>query len=119
MVLDDNSEEKDTAPPCTCLHVINIHHYVNATIVAKQHQHTSLANPVEKNDDRLLINIDVQPIDDDPSSSASNKWQDINNFFSQPVITEENGKMKKHCACTLCPYVLLIPFNSMCSHSNS
>ena len=84
IVLDDDSEERDTAPPHTCLHVINIYHYVNATIVAKQHPHTSFENPVEKDSDGLLINIDIQPIDDDPSSSASNKWQDIDNFFLSP-----------------------------------
>ena len=76
------------------VHITNNHHCLK-NIVAAKRPRAVLINPMEKDSDGSL-------------PSTSNKRQDIDYFFSQPVITEANGKTKKHCVCKLCLYILLI-----------
>ena len=66
---------------------------------------TSLGNPKDVDDEGLLVDVDVQPIDDAPSESREEKRRDIDHFFQPPIVKTFNGKMKKYCSCKLCPYV--------------
>ena len=93
VVLSDKDEKKDTVPRIILLWQPSVHVHLS-----------SLANPTEKDSDGLLM---VQPINHD-TPSTSNKQLDMDHFFFQPVITEENGKTKKDCVCKLCLYVSLI-----------
>jgi len=66
---------------------------------------TSLGNPKDVDDEGLLVDVNVQPIEDAPSESQEEKRRDIDHFFQPPVAKTFNGKMKKYCICKLCPYV--------------
>jgi hypothetical protein len=50
----------------------------------------------------LLIDVDVQPLDDN-TSAREDKRQDVDNFFHTAVAKDVNGKSKKYCTCKLCP----------------
>ena len=94
--------------------ITNNHHYLKTTVAAKRPR-PSLINSMEKDSDGLFM---VQPIDHD-TPSTSNKRRDMDNFFSQPVITEEKGKTKKHRVCKLCLYILVILCVQCCHRSCS
>jgi len=50
----------------------------------------------------LLIDVDVQPIDNNPTP-REDKHQDVDHFFGPAVVKEVNGKPKKYRRCRLCP----------------
>ena len=65
---------------------------------------TSLGNPKDVDDKGLLVDVNVQPVDED-APSCEEKRRDIDRFFLPPVEKAINGKMKKYCSCKLCPCV--------------
>jgi hypothetical protein len=73
-------------------------------VVTAKQTHASLGNPKDVDDEGLLVDVNVQPIDED-APSHEDKRRDINHFFQSPVVKTINGKMKKCCHCKLCPYV--------------
>ena len=62
----------------------------------------TLGNPQAKDADNLLIDVDVQPLDDNPSS-REDKRQDVDHFFRTAITKDVNSKSKKYRACKLCP----------------
>lgn len=65
---------------------------------------SALANPVDVDEDGLLIDIDVQSINaDDTPISREDKRQDVDQFFNPAVVKIVSGKAKKYCVCKLCP----------------
>jgi hypothetical protein len=62
----------------------------------------TLSNPVAVDADGLLMDVDVQPIDDN-QPTREDKRQDVDRFFGIAVVKEVNGKSKKYCTCKLCP----------------
>jgi hypothetical protein len=62
----------------------------------------TLGNPQVTNADSLLINVDVQLVNDNPSM-CEDKQQDVDHFFRPAVVKDMNGKSKKFRACKLCP----------------
>ena len=75
---------------------------------------TSLGNLKDVDNEGLLVDVNVQPIDVDVPS-REDKRRDIDQFFQPPVEKTINGKMKKYCGCKLCPY---IPHTSVFRFSN-
>jgi hypothetical protein len=73
-------------------------------IVTAKRARASLGNPKEVDDEGLLMDVDVQPIEEDVPS-REDKRRDIDHFFQSPVEKSVNGKVKKYCICKLCPYV--------------
>ena len=65
---------------------------------------STLGNPVDIDEDGLLIDVDVQSIDaDDTPISREDKRQDVDQFFNPAVVKIVSGKAKKYCICKLCP----------------
>ena len=58
-------------------------------------------NPQAMDANNLLIDVDVQLLDNNPST-WEDKRQDVDNFFCSTVIKDVNGKSKKYCVCKLC-----------------
>jgi hypothetical protein len=61
----------------------------------------TLGNPQAVNVDGLLADVEVQDVDDNPST-CEDKCQDVNHFFCTIVVKKVNGKSKKYCKCKLC-----------------
>ena len=98
---DDVDVEQTSA---TCAYVLR-KHGSTLNIIAKQMQ-ASLGNLKEVDDEGLLMDIDVQPIDEDVSlASCEDKRRDVDHFFQSRVEKTVNGKIKKYCNCKLCLYV--------------
>jgi hypothetical protein len=72
--------------------------YVN-TDTAKR-KHATLGNPDDRDDDGLLLDVDVQLIEGKPSREE--KRHDVDEFFHPPSLREVNGKSKRYCICKLC-----------------
>ena len=53
-------------------------------------------------DEGLLLDVDIQPIDKDPPT-REDKRRDVDQFFHASVEKESGGKKRKHCVCKLCP----------------
>jgi hypothetical protein len=70
--------------------------------VADKRKSGTLGNPVAVNADGLLVDVDVQSVDDSPST-REDKRQDIDHFFHAAVVKEVGGKSRKYCVCKLCP----------------
>jgi hypothetical protein len=62
----------------------------------------TLENPQAINVDGLLVDVEVQDVDDNPSTHED-KHQDVDHFFCTAVVKEVNRKSKKYCKCKLCP----------------
>jgi hypothetical protein len=62
----------------------------------------TLGNPQATDADGLLIDVDVQLVNDNPST-REDKQQDVDHFFRPAVVKDVNGKSKKLRACKLCP----------------
>ena len=62
----------------------------------------TLGNPQAIHADGLLIDVDVQPVNDN-SSTREDKRQDVDHFFRTAVVKEVNGKSKKYQSCKICP----------------
>jgi hypothetical protein len=73
-------------------------------IVADKKARASLGNPAEINSDGFLMDMVVQPVDED-TPTHEDKRRDINQFFHPAVLKDVNGKMKKYSSCKLCLYV--------------
>ena len=54
---------------------------------------TTLGNPQATDANGLLIDVDVQPVNDNPSTHED-KRQDVDNFFHAVVVKDVNGKSK-------------------------
>jgi hypothetical protein len=63
---------------------------------------TTLGNPVAVDADGLLMDVDVQSINNNPPT-REDKQQDVDQFFCTAVVKDVNGKLKKYCACRVCP----------------
>ena len=79
------------------------HDFVLNIVIAKR-THASLGNPKEVDDEGLLMDVDVQPINKD-APSREDKRCDVDHFFQSATEKIINGKAKKYCRCKLCPYV--------------
>ena len=53
-------------------------------------------------EDGLLVDVDVQPIEP-PPSTREDKCQDVDCFFHVPTTKVVSGKAKIYRACRLCP----------------
>jgi hypothetical protein len=56
---------------------------------------------VDVDSDRLLADVNVQPIDD-VGQSRKDKRRDINEFFHPAVVKVIQGVAKKYSTCKLC-----------------
>ena len=61
----------------------------------------TLGNPQATDVDGLLVDVDVQSINDNPST-CEDKRQDVDHFFDTTVVKDVNGKSKKYRTCKLC-----------------
>ncbi len=61
----------------------------------------TLGNPQAVDADGLLVDVDVQQVNDNPTT-REDKWQDVDQFFHPSVIKDVNGKSKKYRMCKLC-----------------
>lgn len=91
----------------------------DSDLVTGKKKRATLGNPVATDADGLLIDVDVQLVDNDPSTlltTREDKSQDVNHFFCPAVVKEVNGKLKKYRVCKLCPCVLAWIFSChLCS----
>jgi hypothetical protein len=71
-------------------------------VVLDKKKGATLGNPQVTDTDGLLVDVDVQPVNDNPSTREDRR-QDVDNFFHAAVIKVVNGKAKKYCTCKLCP----------------
>jgi len=71
-------------------------------IITAKKTHRSLGNPVNVDSDRLLIDVDVQPIDN-IGEAQEDKRRDINEFFLPAIVKVIQGVTKKYSTCKLCP----------------
>jgi len=62
----------------------------------------TLGNPQAIDVDGLLADMEVQDVNDNPSTHED-KRQDVDHFFCTTVVKEVNGKSKKYHKCKLCP----------------
>ena len=84
------------------VHMFQERHNSVLNIVTAKRARASLGNPKEVDDEGLLMDVDVQPIEEDVPS-CEDKRCDIDHFFQSPVEKSVNGKVKKYCICKLCP----------------
>jgi hypothetical protein len=61
----------------------------------------TLGNPQAVDEDGLLVDVDVQQVNDHPST-REDKRQDVDQFFHPSVVKDVNGKSKKYRTCKLC-----------------
>jgi hypothetical protein len=83
----------------------NIHQCILITIsdvVTGKTKHATLGNPVAIDADGLLMDVDVQLVDNNPSSHED-KCQDVDHFFCPAIVKDVNGKSKKYHAYKSCP----------------
>jgi hypothetical protein len=71
-------------------------------IVLGKKKSTTLGNPQATDVEGLLVDVDVQSINESPST-REDKRQDVDHFFHTAVIKVVNGKSKKYRLCKLCP----------------
>jgi hypothetical protein len=74
---------------------------LNSNIIVAIQTRTSLANPKDVDNEGLLVDVIVQPINED-APSREDKRRDIDHFFQPSVVKIINGKMKKYCSCKTC-----------------
>jgi hypothetical protein len=60
----------------------------------------------------LLIDVDVQPINDNPTT-CEDKQLDVDHFFCAAVVKDVDGKQKKYRRCKLCPWVITFIWTSL------
>ena len=77
---------------------------------ADKKTHASLGNPTDLDSDGFLIDVDVQPVDDDTPllPTVEDRQCDVDQFFQPPILKVVDGRTKKYCTCKVCPYVLLL-----------
>lgn len=71
-------------------------------IITGKKKRATLGNPVATDADGLLMDVDVQPVDDN-RPTREDKRQDVDWFFHTAIVKESNGKSKKFRACKICP----------------
>jgi len=74
----------------------------NLGVVSAKKKKATLGNPQAVDADGLLMDVDVQPVDDNPST-REDKRQDVDHFFHPAVTKEVKDKIKKYCKCKICP----------------
>jgi hypothetical protein len=77
--------------------------FILNTVTAKKTR-ASLGNPVDVDNEGLLVDIEVQSIEEEAPTRAD-KRRDIDQFFHPAVSKTTGDKIKKYCTCKLCPYV--------------
>ena len=75
----------------------------------KSASRATLGNPQAVDVDGLLMDVNVQPVNDN-SSTREDKWQDVDHFFRTAVVKEINSKSKKYRSCKICPCVLALTY---------
>jgi len=73
-------------------------------VVSAKKKHVTPGNPQATDADRLLMDVDVQPVND-MSSACEDKRQDVDHFFHTAINKVVKGKSKKYRLCKLCLYV--------------
>jgi hypothetical protein len=73
----------------------------HSNVITGKTKHATLDNPVAIDADGLLMDVDVQLVNDNPSS-CEDKHQDVDHFFCPAVVKNVNRKSKKYCACKSC-----------------
>ena len=77
-------------------------HYINYFLMCLgKKKMATLGNPQAVDADGLLVDMDVQQVNDNPTM-CEDKRQDVNQFFHPSVIKDVNGKSKKYRMCKLC-----------------
>ena len=66
-------------------------------------ERATLGNPQVTDADGLLVDVDVQMVDDNPSTTREDKRQDVDHFFHPVIIKDVNGRPKKYRTCKPCP----------------
>jgi hypothetical protein len=61
----------------------------------KKKSRATLGNPQAVDADGLLVDVDVQPVDDN-SPTREDRRQDVDHFFCTAVVKEVKGKLKKY-----------------------
>jgi hypothetical protein len=69
--------------------------------------HATLGNPMDVDEEGLLVDIDVQPVHN-TASTYGDKRCDINKFFNLAYSKTINRIVKKYCLGKVCWYVLLL-----------
>lgn len=90
------------------------HYSILIFFTAKQTR-ASLGNPMDVDSEGLLVDVCVQPIQED-APTREDKRRDIDHFFYPAVSKSIDGNTKKYCACKLCPYVF---HTSLTMYANS
>ena len=90
------------------------HAFVYAKAHRSQKTHASLGNPTAVDEEGLLIDVEVQPVNDGVMTHKDTR-RDIDTFFSPPFLKAVNGHAKKYCSCKLCLYVPLLDSFILCS----
>ena len=75
---------------------------VNSNTYLGKKKSATLGNPQVTGADGLLADVDVQLVDDNPST-REDKRQDVDHFFGPAVVKDVNGRSKKYRSCKLCP----------------
>ena len=75
----------------------------------KNASRATLRNPQAVDADGLLMDVDVQPANDN-LSTREDKRQDVDHFFSPAFDKTVKGKVKKYRSCKICPCVLALSY---------
>ena len=73
-----------------------------SNFVTGKNKRATLGNPAATDADGLLMDVDVQSVDNNPST-WEDKRQDVDYFFHATVVKVVNEKSKKYRTCKLCP----------------
>jgi hypothetical protein len=71
-------------------------------VLTVKKKRSTLGNPISIDEDGLLLDIDVQPIDN-ARPTREEKRRDVDEFFHPAVSKVINGKTKSYCICRCCP----------------
>jgi hypothetical protein len=74
--------------------------FFNSNIIADKKTCALLGNSADIDNDGLLMDVDVQPVDEDVLTPMhEDRRRHIDQFFHPPVLKVVNGKTKKYSIC--------------------
>jgi hypothetical protein len=88
----------------------DVHQLITFVCGLGKKKNVTLENPWAVNTDGLLVDVDVQEVDDTPSTHED-KQLDVDHFSCTAVVKEVNGKLKKYHTCKSCLWVLALTFH--------
>jgi hypothetical protein len=102
VTVDSDNETENEAQPKPGMLFVTVTIITPPIALPAKKKRAKLGNPVEKDKDGFLMDVDVQPIDPDPPS-REDKRRDVDEFFRAPALRTVNSKQKKYRTCKLCP----------------